>query len=81
MKKTTKLLDNGKFWQYFHGGLVVFWIALWVFASITGLVKSVAFISHLSIVALVLASASSWQAARVERKEDDGSGSSHDTGE
>lgn len=51
---------------------MIFWIALWIFATITGLVHSVAFISHLSIVALVLASAASWQSARVEKKEDDG---------
>lgn len=71
MKKTTNVVNNGRFLRNFHGCLVVFWIALWIYASITGLVNSVAFISHLSIVALVLASAASWQAARIEEKEDD----------
>jgi hypothetical protein len=53
---------------WLHGGLTVFWIVLWIVASITGWVESVVFVSHLSIVALVLASAGGWQGARAEAK-------------
>jgi len=54
-----------------HGGFVIFWIMLWIVASITGWIHSVTFISHLSIIALILASAASWQGARTEVKEDE----------
>jgi len=61
---------NGKGLKWVHFGLVVFWIILWIAAAITGWINSVAFVSHISMVALVLASASAWQAARTEQKED-----------
>lgn len=41
-------------------------LALWGFAVLTGLVRSVAWVSHLSQLALVLTMLSWWQAARVE---------------
>lgn len=53
-----------------HGCLVIFWILLWIAAAIFGWLNSVAFVSHLSAAALVLGSWSSWQAARVEVKQD-----------
>lgn len=62
---------NGKHMKWVHLGLVIFWICLWVVAAVTGLINSVAFVSHMSMVALVLASASAWQAARTEEKEDE----------
>lgn len=54
-----------------HGWLVVFWLALWIVGFTFGWLDSVAFVSHLSAAALVLGSFSSWQAARVEVKQDE----------
>lgn len=61
---------NGRFWKYLHLVGIVFFIGLWIVATLTGLVKSVTFVSHVSMIALVLAEISSWQASRVEQKED-----------
>ena len=44
---------------------------MWILAIIFGWVKSVTFVSHLSIIALILASAAAWQATRTEVKEDE----------
>lgn len=49
-----------------HGGFVIFWIIVWILGAIFGWLASVTFVSHLSIIALVLASWSAWQAARTE---------------
>lgn len=54
-----------------HGFLTVFWIALWIVAAKFGWLSSVAFVAHLSVAALVLSSASAWQAARAEREADE----------
>jgi hypothetical protein len=51
---------------------IVLWIALWIVASLTGWIHSVAaYVSHLSQAALVLGSWSAWQAARVEAQQDE----------
>lgn len=62
---------NGKFWKYFHLVGIFFFIALWAAAWIFGWVQSVVFVSHVSMVALVLAEFSAWQASRTEQKEDE----------
>lgn len=54
-----------------HFGGIFVMLALWAFATLTGLVKSVTFVSHVSMLALVLAEFSAWQASRTEQKEDD----------
>jgi hypothetical protein len=54
-----------------HGSLTLFWVLLWIAAAFMGWLKSVVFVSHLSAAALVLGSWSSWQAARVEVKQDE----------
>lgn len=46
-------------------------VALWLVATLTGLVESVTFVSHVSMLALVLAEFSAWQASRTEEKEDE----------
>lgn len=61
---------TGKKLKWLHLGLVITWLTLWATAAITGWINSVAFVSHMSMVALVLGSASAWQAARTEEKED-----------
>lgn len=62
---------DSSFWKKFHRFLVFFWIALWIAATIFGWIYSVAFVSHISMVALVLGSFAAYQSARVEVKEDD----------
>lgn len=46
-------------------------IALWAFAVLTGLVQSVTFVSHVSMLALVLSEFAAWQGSRTEQKEDE----------
>lgn len=62
---------NGKFWKWLHFVGIFVMIAIWAFATLTGLVKSVTFVSHVSMLALVLAEFSAWQASRTEQKEDE----------
>lgn len=62
---------NGRFWKWFHLVGIFAMMVLWAFATFTGLVKSVTFVSHVSMLALVLAEFSAWQASRTEQKEDD----------
>lgn len=54
------------FMKRVNGWLTIFWFALVPVAAITGWVNSPAFISYLSMIALILGSWSAWQAARVE---------------
>lgn len=54
------------FMKRVNGWLTVFWFALVPVAAVTGWVNSPAFISYLSMIALILGSWSAWQAARVE---------------
>jgi hypothetical protein len=62
---------SGKAWKWIHLGFVFFFTALWGVAFLTGWINSVAFISHVSMVALVYAAASAWQAARAEEVEEE----------
>lgn len=61
---------SSRAWQRLHGVLVLFWVALTIVAHITGWVEQTRFVSDLSLVALILASISAWQAARAEVKVD-----------
>lgn len=65
---------NGRFWKWVHFAGIFVMLAIWGFATLTGLVKSVTFVSHVSMLALVLAEFSAWQASRTEQKEDDRDG-------
>lgn len=62
---------NGRFWKWAHFVGIFFFIALWVLATLVGWIKSVEFVSHVSMAALVLAEFSAWQASRTEQKEDE----------
>lgn len=64
------LFGRPAFLRAFHGWCVVAWFALWVAASCFGWLAKVTFVSHLSMCALVLGSWSSWQAARVEVRQE-----------
>lgn len=65
---------SGRFWKYLHLAGIIFFLALWLVASLVGWIESVRFVSHVSMAALVLAELSAWQAARVEQKEDKNNG-------
>lgn len=69
-KKLAQIPRSARFWKQFNLYLTFFWIALIPISFWTGWIKSVTFVSLLSMVALVLASQSSWQASRVEFKSD-----------
>ena len=49
------------FWRYFNLSLVFAMLALWAIAWLTNLIGNTAFIGHISMLALVLASLSSWR--------------------
>lgn len=53
-----------------HACLTAFWICVWIAAAFLGWLKSVTFVAHLSIAALVLTSWGAWQGARAEEKAD-----------
>lgn len=65
---------GGKFWKWVHFWGVIFFLGLWGAAAYFGWVTSIVFVSHISMIALVLAELSAWQAARTERKEDQRNG-------
>lgn len=68
---TMKRVDlSGRFWKWTHLFGIFFFIALWIVAWIFGWIESVVFVSHVSMVALVLSEIAAWQASRVEQKED-----------
>lgn len=65
------LFGRPSFLRAFHGYCVVTWIVLWVVATWTGWIHDVAYVSHLSQLALVLGSLSAYQAARVEAQQEE----------
>lgn len=58
--------NNPKLMQKANGWLTIFWLAMIPVSVITGWIHSVAYVSALSIWALVSGHWSAWQAARVE---------------
>lgn len=62
---------NGKHWKWIHFGLIIFFLGLWAVAALTGWVTSVTFVSHVSMLALVLAEIAAWQAAHGEEKNEE----------
>lgn len=63
---------SGKFWKWVHFCGIWFFVLLWIIAGLLDWVSSVKFVSHVSMVALVLAEVAAWQASRTEQKEDEG---------
>jgi hypothetical protein len=61
-----KLVRRAVFWRRFHFACIVTWFALWGVATWTDWISSTRFVSHISMLALVLSSAGAWQAARAE---------------
>jgi len=61
---------SGKTWKWIHFAFVFLFIVLWIAAAIFGWLSSVVFVSHISMIALVYAAASAWQAAKAEESEE-----------
>jgi hypothetical protein len=59
------------FMRRVNGWLTIFWVAMIPVSLATGWVKSVTYVSALSLWALVSGHWSAWQAARVEVHQDD----------
>lgn len=59
------------FMRSVNGWLAVFWVAMIPISIWTGWVKSVTYVSALSLWALVSGHWSAWQAARVEVKQEE----------
>lgn len=65
------LFGRPQFLRAFHGWCTLFWLPFTGLALLLGWLQSVVFVSLMSMVALFLGSFSSWQAARVEVKQDE----------
>lgn len=48
-------------WRRFNAAGVVFSVLVWIVATITGIISSVAFVSHVSLLALALAFVAAWR--------------------
>lgn len=63
--------STAKFLRQLNGWMTLFWIIMTPVSLLTGWVHSVAYVSLLSLWALVAGHLSAWQSARVEVKQDD----------
>lgn len=61
---------SGRFWKWIHLVGIFVALAVWGAAMYFRWLESVAFVSHISMAALVLAEISSWQGSRTEQKQD-----------
>jgi len=61
----------GKKLEWAHGLAAVFFVLVWIAATFLGWLSSVAFVSHMSMIALVYAALSAWQGARAEKASED----------
>lgn len=69
--KVFELFGRPAFLRAFHGWCTAAWLPLTALAWWLDWLKSVTFVSVMSMLALFLGSFSSWQAARVEVKQDE----------
>lgn len=63
-------LNSSTTLRRFHGTCIVAWSGLWIIAAYVGWLRSIVFLSHISMATALLGSVSSWQAARIEAKQD-----------
>lgn len=69
--RVVALFGRPGFLRAFHGWCTAFWLPFTALAYVAGWLQSVVFVSLVSMVALFLGSFSSWQAARVEVKQEE----------
>ena len=67
----TSLLSSAVFMRRANGWLALLWLVMIPVSFATGLVSSVAYVSAISLWALVASHWAAWQAARVEVHMDD----------
>lgn len=71
MKAAFALFGRPAFLRAFHGWATLAWIILAPISMLTGLRSSVPYLVGLSVYAVVTGHWSSWQASRVETKQDE----------
>lgn len=71
MRMASGLFGRPEFLRAFHGWCTLFWLPFTGLSYAVGWLESVVFVSLVSMLALFLGSFSSWQAARVEVKQDE----------
>jgi hypothetical protein len=64
------VVENPERFKKINGWLTIFWIAMVPVSILAGWVQSVEYVSALSIYALITGHLSTWQAARVEVKQE-----------
>jgi hypothetical protein len=65
------VMDNPVLMKKFNGWMTVFWCVMVPVSIFMGWVKSVPYVSALSIYALITGHLSTWQASRVEVKQEE----------
>jgi hypothetical protein len=68
------LFGRPEFLRGFHACATLFWLAIAPVSMLTGLKSSVPYLVGLSVYAIVVGHWSSWQAARVEVRQDEQQG-------
>lgn len=58
-----------RFWEWFHGVMVIVWAVMMPLAIFTGWIYAIGFVSVISIYANFVGHFGSWQASRAERRE------------
>ena len=71
LNKINSLLGSPQWMKSANGWLTIFWIVMIPISIATGWITSVAYVSALSLWALVTGHWSAWQAARVEVRQDE----------
>jgi len=64
------VMDNPTLFKKINGWMTVFWVIMIPVSILMGWTQSVTYVSALSIYALITGHLSTWQAARVEEKQD-----------
>lgn len=71
MKRLIKYLDDPRLMRWVVGALILLSVIEWVGATVFGWVNSVAYVSHLSQLAITLSLIPWWQGLRVESRQVD----------
>lgn len=69
MSKVSELFDDPKVMRKITGALIIISIAEWIVAGFVGWVNSVAYVSHLSQLAITISLIPWWQGTKVEARQ------------
>lgn len=64
-----QLFDDPRIWTHITAALIVLSVAEWAAATAFGWVNSVAYVSHLSQLAIVISLIPWWQGTRIEKRQ------------